>query len=77
MSKFDKVYNDECARIWNPDPASPITFEVRQHGYNMGFYVVARREGLGIHQGGTFKVEADAIALRDKLQEEYDNEQKI
>jgi hypothetical protein len=75
MSKgFDKVYNDECARIWNPDPASPITFEVRQHGYNMGFYVVARREGLSIQQGSTFKVEADAIAVRDQLQEEHDND---
>jgi hypothetical protein len=36
--------------------------------------VLAVRGGLGIQQGSNFKVEADAIAYRDQLQKEYDNE---
>ena len=74
MSGFDKVYNDQCAKLWNPDPSIPLVFEVRRGWYNSGFYVLAIRDGLGIQQGKTFKVEADAIALRDQLQREYDNE---
>ena len=74
MSGFDKVYNEQCARLWNPDPSIPLRFEVRKEWYNMGFYVLAVRDGLGIQQGGHFKTETEAIALKDKLQQEYDNE---
>jgi len=74
MAGFDKVYNDQCTKLWNPDPSTPLQFEVRSHGWGYGYYVVAKRDGLGIQQGNTFKDKAQAQAYCDKLREEYENE---
>jgi hypothetical protein len=73
MKAFDKVYNDECARLWNPDPSIPLVFKVQKWQWLDKWDVIAFRGGLGIGQG-VFTSEADAIARRDQLQREYDNE---
>jgi hypothetical protein len=76
MSGFDKVYNDECAALWNPSDDLPIKFEIRRQMYCNLYYVVQRRGGLSIGVQ-SFEDEAQAIALRDRLQEEHDNDYSV
>jgi hypothetical protein len=73
MSGFDKVYNDECARLWNPPADAPIKYEVQKWWYTQKWDVIARKEGLGICVE-VFETKEAAEACRDKLQKEYDEE---
>lgn len=74
MSGFDKVYNDECARLWNPDPSIPIKFKVSRMMYSPTWDVLAYRGGLGIGVGSGFATKEEAQIEADRLQQEYDNE---
>ena len=75
MSGFDAVYNEQCARIWNPDPSLPIVFKASRMMYAETWDVMAFRGGSGIGVGSGFATKEEAQAEADRLQKEYDEEQ--
>ena len=61
MSGFDKVYNDECARIWNQPRSENPVYEIRRAGYyGDKFSITERHNGWGIGVGGTFDTREEA-----------------
>jgi len=76
MSGFDKVYNDECAALWNPDASIPLVFKVRKWQWMDKWDVMAYRDGLGIGQG-VFDSKEEAEQYRDQLQQEYENDHSV
>jgi hypothetical protein len=61
MATFDKVYNDQCARIWNQPRSENPTYEIRRAGYyGDEFSVTERHKGWGIGVGGTYKTREEA-----------------
>lgn len=73
MSGFDAVYNEQCAKLWNPDPSTPIQFKVSRMMYSTTWDVLAYRDGLGIGVGNGFTTKEEAQTEADRLQQEYDN----
>lgn len=70
MTAFDPVYNEQCARIWNPDPSIPIVFKVSRMMYAKTWDVLAYRGGLGIGVGHGFTSKEEAQTEADRLQRE-------
>jgi hypothetical protein len=52
MSGFDKVYNEQCARIWNQPRSENPTYKIQRAGYyGDKFMVMEMHKGWGIGVG--------------------------
>jgi len=69
MNKFDKVYNDQCAQLWNPPVDTPIHYEVQVCPFGGGTYEIYKRKGgLGMpYDRKRFKTRAEAQAHFEEL----------
>lgn len=68
------TYNEECAKLWNPDPSIPLEYKVRRMMYSDTWDVMVFRGGLGIGVKMFIETKEEAEAIAKQLQEEYDNE---
>ena len=72
MSGFDKVYNDECARLWNKGRSENPTYKIQKTGYYLDkFMVMEDHQGWAIGVGGIFETKEQA----EQFIKEYTNGQ--
>jgi hypothetical protein len=71
MSGFDKVYNDECAKVWNQPRSDKPTYRLSRVGYNLDKYqVMENHGGWAVSVSGIFDTKEEA----EQFIKEYTNE---